>query len=276
MTISNSNGNISAIINAVMRDATSEGNRQADLTVALFSNEVTYSTSVILDTFRKEGKEKTVVIDTMLADVSDDFDAVMNQIILIKDKRKEDRTKADAFTVDGLNRKARAARIMFERALKSVYFLRTNGCRKIMSNKIGTGALKASMPDADDKGEFVNELYTCNELASKGDKTLRLALGKASAPASKAKNPNANVIADASKSLAAVLTSIGADGKRKPMTDYSDDVEANMEATLRELFLMKFADDRGRVAVEDVQAWLNEIQQPASKPTTGTKDAKAA
>lgn len=57
MTTNNANtiNNVSTLINAVMRDATTEGNRQGELVVALFSNEVSYSVDVIVNAFNKKG-----------------------------------------------------------------------------------------------------------------------------------------------------------------------------------------------------------------------------
>lgn len=271
---------ISAIIAGVMKDATTEGNRQAELTVAMFKNEVTYSSDNILDVFRKEGAEKTEALDVLISDASDEYAGVMDHLASIKDKPSKERSTADVFTIDSLNRKARAARMMFERALRSVYWLRENGCKNVASNKIGTGAMKAKMPDPEDEGEYINETFSCNTLANKGNDAIRVKLGKASKPESKAKNPAANVIADASKSLAAVLSNLGSEGKRKPITDFSDAVEADLETTLRELFAMKFGDERGRVDLKEVSAWANDtFNVPASKgpgKEAANKEAKAA
>lgn len=279
MTTIKNTSPISAIIAGVMKDATTEGNRQADLSVAMFANEVTYSVDAILNTFSKDGSEKTETLDKWLEDASDDYGAVLDHMQAIKDKPAKDRTNADTFQLDSLNRKARAARMMFERALRSVYWLRVNGCKNVSSNKIGTGAMKAKMPDPEAKGEYINETYSCNTLANKGNDAIREKLGKATAKTTSARNPVANSIADASKSLAAVLTNLSNDGKRKPITDFSDAEEANLEATFRELFLMKFADDKGKVDFKAADEWIMETfrEMPAKpKNAAPAKEAKAA
>lgn len=236
------NSPVSAIIAGVMRDATTEGNRQAELVVAMFGNEITYSTSNILHVFNATGRDKTARVDSLLANASDEFDAILDRLATIKDLPKEDKRKA-AYEADGLNRKARAARIMFERALKSVYWLRMAGCKAILTNKIGVGALKAKMPDQESEGEYVNQMYTASELVNAGDKVLAKATGKEKEPKeASAKNPAADSIANASKALSAVLTSIGKEGKRKPITDFDDKVSKQLEDTLHELFAMKFFD----------------------------------
>lgn len=268
---------IANIISGVMKDATTEGNRQAELVVAMFASEATYTSAAIANVFSKDGADKTAIVDEMLEDVSDDYGKVLSHMQSIKDKPAKERSTADAFTLDGLNRKARAARIMFERALKSVYWLREARCQSIRANKIGTGALKAKMPDPEDEGEFVNETFSCTQIANRGDKLIREKLGKASKEKSdRAKNPTANVIADASKSLAAVLSSLATDGKRKPIDEFDDTVEQSLETTLREVFAMKFADDRGKVDFEDVKVWINDtFNAPASKaPAKPAADAK--
>lgn len=274
-TLRNASQNIAAIIAGVMKDATTEGNRQAELTVAMFKNEVTYAASEILEVFRKEGSEKTALIDAMLSDASDEYRTVLEHMATIKDRASKERTTQDVFQLDGLNRKARAARIMFERALKSVYWLRESGCKTVASNKIGTGALKAKMPDPEDEGEYVNEIFTCNHVANKGNDAIRVKLGKVK-PEAKARNPQANVLADASKSLSAVLMSMNADGKRKPISDFSDGIEAQLEDTLRELFAMKFFDgnvfDRKTFDAWIAETFKNEKQE-AEKQNAGTKAA---
>lgn len=278
-TIRNASQNIAAIIAGVMKDATTEGNRQAELTVAMFKNEVTYAADEILNVFRKEGAEKTALIDAMISDASDEYRVVMEQGASIKDKASKERTTQDVFTLDGLNRKARAARIMFERALRSVYWLRVNGCKTVAGNKIGTGALKAKMPDPEDEGEYVNEVYTCNHVANKGKEAIDKALGKSKSEA-KARNPQANVLADASKSLAAVLTNMNADGKRKPLSDFNDGIERQLEDTLRELFAMKFFDgnvfDRRTFDTWFAETYKAEKQEAAKQNAGTAKDAKAA
>lgn len=256
----NTVNNIGELINDIMSDATTEGNRQGKLTVALFNNEVTYATDVILNAFNKKGVEKTEVIDNMLCDTSDDFTSVIEQLAFIKSKKGDDKKKNDAFKVESLTRKARAARIMFERALCGVYFLRIHNCKRIETSNIGTGALKAVMPDLSEgagDGEFVNENFSCATLMQQGKKLLDAATGKAKASTS-ARNPVTNVLADASKSLGATLTSLASEGKRKAMTDFDDSIEANLEVTLRELFAMKFADDKGRIELSDVSSWIAE------------------
>lgn len=283
-TLRNASQSIAAIINGVMKDATTEGNRQAELSVAMFKNEVTYASDEILNVFRKEGADKTSMIDAMLSDASDDFRSVIDHIASIKDKASKERTTADVFTLDGLNRKARAARIMFERSLKSVYWLRENGCKNIATNKIGTGALKAKMPDPEDEGEFINETYTCNHVANKGNDVIREKLGK-KAPETKARNPQANVLADASKALAAIAPELNKpiqNGKAQGAgaeTVYdrlSDEASNNLEIIFKNVFAAKFFDgsvfDRKTLDSWIAETFKAEKEQAAAK-NAGTKAA---
>lgn len=272
-TLSNSQANaISALISGAMRDATVAGSRQAELVIAMFKNEVVYSADEILNIFRKTGGDKTDLIDTMLCAVSDEYAGIIETLAELKAKGKA-KNKTDVFTVDSLNRKVRAARIMYDRALRSVYWLRIVGCRGAVMNKIGTGALKCKMPDKDSEGEYINEVHSGNHIFAQGDKELRAKLGKAK-PEAKAKNPAANVLADASKSLAAVLTGLNAK-TIKPIDDLNDEQQANAEVIFTQLFRMKFADDKGKIDVKDVTAFINELNNPKSAPAA-TKEAKAA
>ena len=280
-TIRNASQNIAAIINGVMKDATTEGNRQAELVVAMFKNEITYASDEILNIFRKDGTEKTAMIDAMLSDASEDFEGVINHMTAIKEKASKERTTADVFTLDGLNRKARAARIMFERALKSVYWLRENGCKNVAGNKIGTGALKAKMPDPEDEGEFSNETYTCNHVANKGNDMIREKLGK-KAPEQKARNPQANVLADASKALAAIAPELNKpiqNGKAQGAgaeTVYdrlSDEAANNLEIIFKNVFAAKFFDgnvfDR-----KTLDSWIADTFKAEKEQAAKTNEGK--
>lgn len=262
---------VDSIINGVMRDATTADNRQAELTVAMFNAEVTYTAKIIIDTFNKEGAERTAAIDNLLCDASSEFDHVVGKLDHLKEHmkaaKKNDDTKtvqSDAFQIEGLNKKARAARMMFTRALYSVLWLREKKCRTIATNKIGSGALLVKLTDPEDDTGSINEKVSCTQLAARGEKHFRDSSGKAKKPSASARNPAANVLADASKSLAAVLSSMASDGKRKPMSDFDDAVEHNMEATLKELFAMRFFDG-DKLDRKSLNEWIDSTFKPVAK-----------
>src|SRR5690606_24962891 len=71
---------VDKILSDVMRGAKQDGKRQAELTIAMFQMEVTYSADAILNVFRKEGKDKTEAMDKIIRGVSDSFVKAQDQI----------------------------------------------------------------------------------------------------------------------------------------------------------------------------------------------------
>lgn len=271
--MSNNNGSnispIAALINGAMKDATTSGNRSAALIVAMFQSEATFSKSIILNAFQKEGADKTDMIDDLICIVSEDFMALRNQydVMTHKDNKAKVRDNHSAkerlaFETVAVLGKIKAARMMVTRALSAVYYLRDRDCTKLIVNKIGTGALVASIisDDEDMKGERTTLRIASTALTAAGDKLLREHTGKAknnTGRGATAKNPVASALADSSKALAAVLTGVNATDKGpKALTDFSNDVEQQLEVTLKELFTMKFFDGKS-FDVATFNEWTN-------------------
>lgn len=279
MTISNTSA-ISALINGVMNEATSSGNRSAALVVEMFNSELTFSKAAILNVMRKQGAERTAAIDTVISLVSDDFKRIHAQYDVAthkdhKAKLTTDRAReANAFEAGALLGKIKAARIMVTRAMSAVFYLRERECSKLSIKKFGAqSSLVANITD--DEGDAIKVTKSVAELIREGDKAVANATGKvkAAAPAT-AKNPVAHALADSSKALAAALTGINAK-ETKPLTDFSDDVEAQMETTLAQLFKMKFFDGNKFDNVSFKEWMASQFKQEA-KPVAPAANKKAA
>lgn len=272
MTISNAQKNtISNIIRDVMDNVTSEGNRSAELVLALYQNDVTYAPEVIQTVFNLKGADRTEKIDTMLKDASDTFVEIVAQADALAEMKKEKKaTNNDLLKLDAVRNKIRAARIMFERSLAAVFYLRSDkSILKVQRNRVGAGVIKIYRPDPEiedeeeAKADPVFETLSVRELTKNGNALLKPTNSK-SKSTDKTKNPQADVLADASRSLANVLSHLSKEGKRKPITDYVDAIESDMEVILKELFAAKFMHD----GILERKAALDWMTETFAKPAT--------
>lgn len=278
MTIQNTNP-MTAIITAVMRDTQTSANRSADMVVAMFASEATYSRDNIIAVLRKEGEDKTEALNRMLCNISDDFSKTLDEYERRIDKDyKKSLGKGsveydnNAFTVLALRAKIKAAHEMLKRSMLATLNLRTNKCEKVKRYGHGAGVLIARMIGPKDKEDAYPQELSVSALVRAGEIDLAKATGKVKAKpeASKARNPAASVLADGAKSLATVLTSLAVEGNRKPITDYSDEIERDLEAIGREFFLSKFYDGT-TFDVDAFDVWRKEVDvfakaRPQRKP----------
>lgn len=280
-TAQNTGSNVNpmtAIIDAAMRGVTTEGNRQAALTVAMFENEVTYNPKAIERIFKLEGADKSDAMDELLCDLSNEYETTLDKYVNLTDKDyratlkgKPGAKEANVFEADALFRKIRAARKMMAQAMAATYHLHATKVKAIKQGKMGTGSLIVLMPNPEfpDRGD-INVALSNNKAASEGDKALRAKTGKATKPAS-AKNPMASSLTDSSKQLATLL----ATAARKPLPDMelAPEVETNLEVTLRELFLRKFFDG-ATFDADTFKPWLASVSKFATPPKD--ENAKAS
>lgn len=284
MTTNNANhSNLSTLINAAMNEATTSGNRSAALIVEMFASEMTFSKNAIINIMRKTGAERSAALDTLIGLVSDDFKALTNryEVVTHKDhkaKLANDKAKeANSFEVQAINGKIKAARIMVSRAMSAVFYLRERNCTVLKLKKFGSSSSLLAKVDHEDADiGSVTITVSVAEMIRNGDKLLADATGKTKAATgrgSQAKNPVANAIADSSKALAAVLTGANSE-KVKPITDFSNEVEQQLETTFRQLFAMKFLDGK-TVDRKAVNEWINDTFVAPAAPATKS-DKKAA
>lgn len=262
---------LSSLIKDAMADTSKESNRQAAFIVALFQNEVTYSESACLLLIKSEGKDKTARTDKALCDMSDEFTLAVNQYARLSELKKGERKTADILAIADLNNRIRAVRKMFGLAIVAVYYLRKSKAKQVKTTNKGKGALVVLMPNPEFEGSDVNLIESAAHFTAKGQAMITAASGKKK-PAGQTKNPTANMVNDASKALSAVLTSLAADGKRKPITDFADDTEKQLKATLHELFAMTFFDG-DKFDEPSFKAWLAAEFKPAAKAKQEGKKA---
>lgn len=278
MSANTNHSALSTLINAAMNEATTSGNRSAALIVEMFNSELTFSKTAIYNVMRRAGAERTSAIDTIIGLVSDDFKALTNryEVVTHKDhkaKLANDKAKEqNTFETQAILGKIKAARIMVTRAMSAVYFLRDRNCTVLKLKKFGSSSsLLAKVDHEDADVGAVTITVSVAEMIRNGDKLLSETMGKGKANTGRgatAKNPVAAALADSSKALAAVLTGVNSD-KVKPITDYSDDVEQQLETTLKQLFAMKFSDGKN-IDVKAANEWIkatypSKVAAPAPK-----------
>ncbi len=260
---------VSTIIAGVMRDATTEGNRQAALTEALFDDKANYTRDIILSIFRLSGQDHTEALDRRIRAQSEDFENAVDMLADLKDKKANERTDTENFQIEAITRKLRAARMMFKRALTSVFFAIDNNATKVTVAKAGNNQiLKVVMPD--DDGDPVGHKFTANAIATQGKKALDAALGKGKEH--KARSPLSNSLADSSKALAAALTGLNGNGPVASV-DLADDVQDNLDVAFAQLFRMHFADDKGYIDPKEVADFAKEMNAKAKEEKTADKKA---
>lgn len=278
---SNVAGSIEKIISSAMNEATKGENRTAQLVVAMFNAEATYSQSAILSIFRKERADRTAAIDSMLDAASDTFANLVDLYDRMTDKdyRKtlDDEAKAkNAFEAQAIFLKIRAARKLFETALAATYHLRDVKSKTVKTNNVGAGSLVMLAPSKEFAGEYVPQRVATSKCAAAGTTAINAKIGKAKPAASKAKNPSAgNSMADAAKALASAVTSMKPETKAKGIADvFSDGLEKDALAIFKEFFAMQFVHN-GHVNMVEVKEFIVEQfgENVLAKPVKETKAA---
>lgn len=276
---SNTKNDVAKIIADVMNDANRAGNQQAAMIVAMFANEVTYSANEILAVMRLKGNERTAEIDNMLSAASDSYADMMAGVEDLKERRKASDIKSSdklkvAFQIDTANRKMRAARMMFTRALQGVYNMRVAKVVKCSTTNLGSGALKVHMPDED--GDIAAHSVSCAEMTRNGASRIAEALGTAKpATARNPANAQATALADSAKAFAASLATIPAD--KRTIDAFGNEVESNMESALSSLMVLQFGDDRGFLdskAIAEYVAAYNKTAKENAERERKEKEAK--
>lgn len=255
----------SRIFAGVMNDIATAGNRQAELSVAMYGDALMFSESNIIRLFSFSGSERTERVDSYLIDMSPDFSTAYFGNERLADKFKElgkgNRPKQDAFTFETNNKKMRAARIMFLRALAGAYAIRVMKARSAtLATKVGNSVIRVSVPDVDNEGDWETKTFSASSLANDGEKRLRELSGKAPKTNAKAADPRnhaANSLADSSKAMSAILSSIASSNEVNKLSEANAELEGNFANIFERLFASMFTDN-GKLDRSALNDWLNE------------------
>lgn len=262
---------MSAIIAGVLRDEATAQNRSAAMIAYMFDNEASYSVTVLKSIIGAKGADKTEAIDNALSDLSPEFASTLTMIADLKAIKSSDKTETEANRQTILDKQVRAARKMYGLAIVATYGLRMGHeyegallpVLSVTSSKKKVGSLTVTYNRGkNEKTGNVRELdreHTSAKLISLGEKYANAIAGKA--PATKARNPQGNALADSAKAFAASVKATAG----KPITDFSDEVSANMESALVDLMRAKFADDKGMIDPVEVTKWISETLNAAAK-----------
>ena len=263
---------LASSIAAIMNDAASSENKQAALVVAMFDNEVSFGNDILIQMLRKEKKERTMARENLLRSISDDYATALDTIKVIKDKGKE-KTEKEAFQSETLNKKVRAANIMFDRAAITVWGLREQKAKSVKTSSIGAGALIIKTPDED--GDYINHKLSCATALSGATKVLDKALGKKKEPAN-APNP---AKAGMTQTIDAVSTFLDVAMRQEEtpvhsIADFADATEASLETLFAKLFYLKFGAGND-ASVKDIKAYATELAKIAITPAVGNNNGKS-
>lgn len=265
---------ISAAISGIMNDAAASNNKQAALVVGLFESEASFSNDVLLNMLRKEKAERTMSRENLIRSISDEYANACDMLKMLKEKDKNTRTEKEAFQMEGLNNKIRAANIMFERAAESVIGLRASNVKSIKTTNIGSGALVIKTPDPDgEEGEYINHKSSCAAVHSAAKKTVNKLLGKEKKQAEDAAaNPMKTGMLGTISAVNRFLE-ISMKDTSKPVAafaDFADDLEKQLNELFDRMFVLKFGQP-DHMTHNDVADYINEAY-----PTAAVKPVKKA
>lgn len=267
MTNSNEAANIAnKLIAAVMNAEQAAGNRQSQLVMYMWDNEVTYTKDALLAFFRVKGGERTTLIAKAISGISDDYTSAVELAATLANERKAAKDNSfpqnKALQIEQLNSKLRAANMLFIRAVTATVHLRiadaydvklkSNGAITFMFDKVD----EHGKPVKNTKGNNVAEQATMsgNALVRAGDKTLADIIGKAK-PAAKVTNPQVKGgIAPVAAVVANRIKQQVASGHT--LEDFGDDEEKELKALLHQLMAATFLDDKGNVDRKTVIEYL--------------------
>lgn len=276
---------VGTIISNVMRDTTTESNRQAELIVALFEDAINYSGSVIEQLFSKSGVELTAATDEILCNVSPEYDQLSREHFALNETirgiKKADRKPADIHAIELMIKKQRAARIMIQRSLHGVYFLRAHDAIKCAVATAGsTKVLRYSIFDESLEGNIA-KTSSASALAQDGNRMLRAALGKASSTKSGTANPNSDAakaesIKNSAKAIATVMGSMRQSGQQVFTADMEDATEKLTLSALHELMISAFGDETGLIDLETAIEFIKSANTQTENDKNKIVKAKAA
>lgn len=256
---------VETTIASIMNDATAGANKQANLVVALFDNEVSFPNDILLNVLRKEKKDRTTARENLLRSVSHEYAKACDTITVLKDKGKKDRSEKEAFQQETLNNKIRAANIMFDRAMVTVVGLRESKAKTVKTSAIGAGALEVKAEDAD--GDLVKHKQSCASALTAATKIVNKLLGKDKKDDDKAPNPaKAGMVATVETVSRYLEISMKADGETAVhgIADFSDDTEKALRRLFDQLFYLTFGSGAD-VQIKDVKEYAAEL---AKRPIT--------
>lgn len=266
-TLNNAAANLaSKLIAGVMNAEASGNNRQAQLVLYMFDNEVSYTIETLSPMFKVKGSDRTEIVNKLLRGLSDDYVNVADELARLVEKKKAEKEQfsdAEGLQIEAHKGKLRAAQLLFTRAASAVVHLRhvDAGNLKVMPN----GALrwyqqardKDGKPEFDKKGGAISVAVTVssNALVRMSEKTLATLFNKSPRKTTPtASNPVAGGITEAAKAINAKLSTLLANHKGIP--DLSKDEEKETEKLFKSLFKAMFADDKGDIDVATVRTWI--------------------
>jgi hypothetical protein len=244
---------IEATIASIMNDATSSMNKQANLVVALFNNNVSFDNKTLLDMLRLEQTDRTKARENLLCAACHEYAKALAILNTLKEKGKKDRTEKENFQIETLFNKIRAANIMFERAAITVIGLRDNGAQQIKTSAVGAGALEVKSEDQD--GDLVKERMSCATALSGAQRAVNKLLGK------KEDQTASRMCAtiDSVTRFLDINMKAAADKEGFSLADFGNTTEKALEELFARLFALKFgvADD---VDTKDVKQYAEQIK----------------
>lgn len=251
---------IDAAIAGIMDNAKSSLNKQADLIVAMFQSEATFTRDALVNVFQLAGKERTEFIDNLIAQVSHTYAGKLQSVAELQETLKASKRKDvnAAQAIAAITAQIKAGRIMFVRACEAVLGLRESGAIGVKVEKKSSGSVIRYMgtvagddgkPEKDEAGNVVRvlERATNAELGRLGAKTREAILGKRQNATANDPRVSAGSLANVAKQLGDFLdvASKNAVAPVHCIEDFDDGTGESLKNTFNRLLHLMFADDSG-------------------------------
>lgn len=247
---------IESTITAIMNNATSSANKQADLVAALFANDASFDNNTLFNMLRLEAQDRTKAREDLLSTACHEYAKALATMNALREKARKDRTEKERFQMETIYNKIRAANIMFDRSAITVIGLRESGAKQVKSASIGAGALEVKSEDAD--GDLVKERMSCAAALSAATRIVNSKLGKKHEPASRMVATIDQVTRFLDINMKAQADKTGG----YSMADFGNTTEKALEALFARLFTLKFGEPDD-LEVKDVKDYADTIAKAA-------------
>ena len=245
--VKNSANDVSALIDAVMTNAASTANKQAQLTKYMFDAAATFD-KAFCDKYNKaKGADKTAIVTSTLKDMSPRYSNTLRDMEEIK--AKKDKTDKDGLRYESLKANINAANSMFARIIPSLTFLRSAACIDFRVRSDGSLAVTIK----EENGDLDVTNMSGRALTQKGMKLLANARGTSSTTI---KPPIESVTREKSFLNALQVSSRYIKERKEPLADASDEVSEAADVLLLQLLLNKF-EDKDTIELADIREYLS-------------------
>lgn len=243
----NSANDVSSLIDAVMTNAASTANKQAQLTKYMFDAEVSFDKTFCDRYNAAKGGDKTAIVTKTLSEMSPRYANTLRDIEEIKGKK--DKTDKDGLRAEALKANINAANSMFARIMPSLTYLRSIDCTNFKVRSDGSLAVTVK----EENGELDVTNLSGRALTQKG---MKLLAAKRGGSTTTIKPAVESVPREKAFLNALQVSSRYIKERKEPIADASDEIASAADVLLLQLLMSKF-EDKGVIEIADLKEYLS-------------------